>query len=81
MFIGASMDRRLHAYDLATGALVWEHELPASAQATPLTYRARAGGRQFVVVAAGGHGGLRSSLGDSVVAFALPAAGGPEGGR
>jgi quinoprotein glucose dehydrogenase len=81
VFVGASMDRRLHAYDLATGALVWEHELPASAQATPLTYRASAGGRQFVVVAAGGHGGLRSSLGDFVVAFAIPAAVGPEGGR
>jgi quinoprotein glucose dehydrogenase len=75
VFIGASMDRRLRAYDLATGALAWEHDLPASAQATPLTYRARVGGRQYVVIAAGGHGGLHSSLGDSVVAFALPRTG------
>ena len=75
VFIGASMDRRLRAYDLATGALAWEHDLPASAQATPLTYRARVGGRQYVVIAAGGHGGLHSSLGDSVVAFALPLTG------
>jgi quinoprotein glucose dehydrogenase len=72
VFIAASMDRRIHAFDLATGALAWEHALPASGQATPLTYRARPGGRQFVVIAAGGHGGLQSSLGDSVVAFALP---------
>ncbi len=73
VFIGASMDRRFRAYDLATGTLAWEHDLPASGQASPLTYRARAGGRQYVVIAAGGHAGLHSSLGDSVVAFALPA--------
>jgi quinoprotein glucose dehydrogenase len=72
VFIAASMDRRIRAFDLATGALAWEHELPASGQSTPLTYRARVGGRQFLVIAAGGHGGLHSSLGDWVVAFALP---------
>jgi quinoprotein glucose dehydrogenase len=72
VFIAASMDRRIRAFDLATGALAWEHELPASGQSTPLTYRARMGGRQYLVIAAGGHGGLRSSLGDWVVAFALP---------
>jgi quinoprotein glucose dehydrogenase len=72
VFIAASMDRRIRAFDLATGALAWEHALPASGQATPLTYRARVGGRQYLVIAAGGHGGLHSSLGDWVVAFALP---------
>jgi quinoprotein glucose dehydrogenase len=80
VFIAASMDRRIRAFDLATGVLAWERRLPASGQATPLTYRARAGGRQYVVIAAGGHGGLRSSLGDSVVAFALPATALPAGG-
>ncbi len=80
VFIGATMDRRIRAYDLATGALVWEHGLPASAQATPLTYRARVGGRQYVVIAAGGHAGLGSSLGDSVVAFALPTRSAPQKG-
>ena len=81
VFIAASMDRRIRAFDLATGTLAWEHGLPASGQATPLTYRARAGGRQYLVIAAGGHGGLHSSLGDAVVAFALPAsAGSSEGG-
>lgn len=72
VFIAASMDRRIRAYDLGTGALAWEHALPASGQSTPLTYRAREGDRQYLVIAAGGHGGLRSSLGDWVVAFALP---------
>jgi len=45
--------------------------LPAGGQAAPMTYRAR-DGRQFVVIAAGGHGALGTTLGDSVIAFALP---------
>ncbi|MSR19969.1 MAG: pyrroloquinoline quinone-dependent dehydrogenase [Gemmatimonadetes bacterium] len=73
IFIAATMDRRLRAFDLATGEVVWTGKLPASAQASPLTYRARPGGRQFVVIAAGGHDGIRSSLGDHLIAFALPA--------
>jgi quinoprotein glucose dehydrogenase len=76
VFVAASMDRRIRAFELASGRLLWEHELPASGQATPLTYRARPGGRQYLVIAAGGHAGLRSRLGDAVVAFALPEAGG-----
>jgi quinoprotein glucose dehydrogenase len=72
VFIGASMDRRLRAFDTRTGQLLWSAELPASAQATPMTYRATPGGRQYVVVAAGGHSAMRSTLGDYVMAFALP---------
>jgi quinoprotein glucose dehydrogenase len=72
VFIAATMDRRIRAFELQSGDLMWEGALPASAQAAPMTYRARDGGRQFVVVAAGGHHGLRSSRGDHVVAFALP---------
>jgi quinoprotein glucose dehydrogenase len=72
VFIGATMDRRFRAFDLATGELVWEVDLPASAQATPMTYRARPGGRQYVVIAAGGHDGMRTKLGDHIVAYALP---------
>ena len=51
---------------------VWQGRLPASAQATPMTYRLGEQGKQFVVIAAGGHGRLRTKLGDYVVAFALP---------
>ena len=72
VFIGASMDRRLRAFDVETGTLLWSAALPASAQATPMTYRARPGGRQYVVIAAGGHSAMRSALGDYVMAFALP---------
>jgi quinoprotein glucose dehydrogenase len=70
--IAATMDRRIRAFELGTGGVVWEAELPASAQSTPMTYRPRPGGRQFLVVNAGGHVGIRSTLGDYVVAFALP---------
>jgi quinoprotein glucose dehydrogenase len=49
---------------------LWKAELPASAQATPMTYRHN--GKQYVVICAGGHGKLGTKMGDSVVAFALP---------
>lgn len=71
-FIAATMDRRFRAFDLETGIVVWEDRLPASGQATPMTYRARPGGRQHIVIAAGGHDGMGSRLGDWIVAYALP---------
>lgn len=71
VFIGAAMDDYLRAFDVETGEELWKGRLPAGGQATPMTYRLAAG-RQFVVIAAGGHGGLGTTLGDYVVAFALP---------
>ncbi len=72
-FIGATMDSTFRAFDTETGRELWHASVPASAAATPMTYRARVGGRQYVVVAAGGHGKVNGiKLGDSVVAFALP---------
>src|SRR5215470_3638113 len=70
-FIAAARDPKLRAFDVETGRVLWSGELPASAQATPMTYRAPSG-RQLVVIAAGGHTALRSRTGDYVVAFALP---------
>jgi quinoprotein glucose dehydrogenase len=70
VFIGATTDNYLRAFDTATGAKRWEMRLPAGAQATPMSYEA--GGRQFVVVAAGGHAKLGTTRGDYVLAFALP---------
>lgn len=72
VFIGATMDRRLRAFDVRSGSLLWSAALPASAQATPMTFRATPHGRQYVVVAAGGHAVMGSALGDYVLAFALP---------
>jgi quinoprotein glucose dehydrogenase len=70
VFIGGAMDNYLRAFDIETGAELWKGRLPAGGQATPMTYSVR--GRQFVVIAAGGHGKIGTKLGDSVVAFALP---------
>jgi quinoprotein glucose dehydrogenase len=72
VFIAAAMDNYLRAFDIETGAELWKGRLPAGGQATPMTYRLRPGGKQFVVIAAGGHGKLGTKLGDSLVAFALP---------
>jgi quinoprotein glucose dehydrogenase len=70
VFIGASNhDRKFHAFDKATGKLLWETTLPASGNATPATYEIN--GRQFVVIAAGG-GKSGEPSGGSYVAFALP---------
>jgi quinoprotein glucose dehydrogenase len=72
VFVGASMDRRLRAFDTSSGRMLWSAALPASAQATPMTYRASRGGRQYIVIAAGGHAVMGSALGDYLIAFALP---------
>jgi quinoprotein glucose dehydrogenase len=69
VFIAATMDKKIRAFDLATGNKAWEARLPAFGMATPMTYES--GGKQYVVIAAGGHGAL-GGWGDSVIAFALP---------
>lgn len=70
IFIGATLDNQLRALDLKTGQLLWQHDLPAGGQATPMTYMYK--GRQYVVIAAGGHSKFGDRLGDALVAFALP---------
>jgi quinoprotein glucose dehydrogenase len=72
VFIASAMDNYLRAFDIDTGAELWRGRLPAGGQALPMTYRLRPDGKQFVVIAAGGHGKLGTELGDSLVAFALP---------
>jgi len=72
VFIAAAMDDKLRAFAAVTGKELWQAPLPAGGQATPMTYVA--GGRQFVVIAAGGNSKLRTRFGDAVVAFALPPA-------
>jgi quinoprotein glucose dehydrogenase len=75
VFIGAAMDNYLRAFDVETGKELWKGRLPAGGQATPMTYRLGENGRQFVLIAAGGHGRMGTDIGDSVVAFALPESG------
>ncbi|MEO5597793.1 MAG: membrane-bound PQQ-dependent dehydrogenase, glucose/quinate/shikimate family [Novosphingobium sp.] len=72
ILIGASQDAMLHAYDSKTGRLLWQDQLPAGGQTTPMTYISSKSGRQFVVIVAGGSLLMQSPLGDYVVAYALP---------
>src|SRR5690606_9614447 len=65
VFIGASLDRSLKAYDLGTGELLWRGELPSSARSTPMTYQLD--GTQYVAIAAGG--GEVFGEGDAIVVF------------
>jgi quinoprotein glucose dehydrogenase len=71
-FVASAMDDYLRAFDIETGAELWKARLPAGAQAMPMTYRAGRDDKQFIVIAAGGHGKLGTKLGDSLIAFALP---------
>ncbi len=71
VFIGATnFDRKFHAFDKATGKLLWETTLPFAGNATPATYMN--GGRQYVVIAAGGGKDPKHPSGGVYVAFALP---------
>jgi quinoprotein glucose dehydrogenase len=70
LFIAATNhDRKFHAFDKATGELLWDTVLPAAGNATPATYEVN--GRQYVLIAAGG-GKWGSPSGGKYVAFALP---------
>jgi quinoprotein glucose dehydrogenase len=68
VFIAATLDHFISAFDIVTGRELWRGALPAGARATPMTYMMN--GRQFVVIAVGGNEDW--GKGDYIVAFALP---------
>ena len=70
VFTAAAMDLYLRAFDIETGNPLWKYQLPAGGQAIPMSYSIH--GKQYIVIAAGGHGKLRTKQGDYVLAFALP---------
>jgi quinoprotein glucose dehydrogenase len=70
VFIGAAMDERFHAFDKATGKLLWEFQMEAGGYATPASFEI--GGKQFVVIAAGGGGKPETKPGNAFYCFALP---------
>lgn len=76
LFIGATKDRKFRALDKDTGKILWETALETGGNATPSTYEA--GGKQYVVIAAGGGFGNRATerrdtpAGDAFAAYALP---------
>lgn len=69
VFIAASKDAKMHAFDKNTGKLLWEAHLPVPGYATPATYTID--GKQYLVIACGG-GKIGSKSGDQYIAFALP---------
>ena len=77
VFAGGAIDHSLHAFDVETGKELWTASLPAGVHASPMTY-VSASGRQFIVVAAGGHKELHGragdfdKAGDYFIAYALP---------
>jgi len=72
VFVGAAAENTLRAFDVRNGREVWQARLPAGGNASPMTYRSPRSGRQFVVIAAGGKAALKTTIGNSIVAFALP---------
>jgi quinoprotein glucose dehydrogenase len=72
VFSGISNDHAFRAFDLKTGEELWKGDLPTAANALPMTYQVSQSGKQFVVVAAGGHWSGGSPPGDHIIAFALP---------
>ena len=70
VFIGGTKDEKFRAFDAASGEVLWEYQLPAGGYATPCTYMVN--GRQYVTIAAGGAGKLRTKPGDFFLTFSLP---------
>jgi quinoprotein glucose dehydrogenase len=70
VFIAATSENTIRAFDAKTGAELWQHRLPYTGNATPMTYRVRRDGKQFLLITAGGH--VITPAGDALVAFALP---------
>lgn len=70
VFIAAASDGYFRAFDIDSGAELWQEKLPATGNAVPMTYQYQ--GRQYVVVAAGGHFTSPMPSGDYVQAFRLP---------
>lgn len=76
IFIAATTDDMIRALDIETGEILWQDRLPAGGQSTPLTYEE--GGRQLLVLMAGGHTFMETPIGDQVIAWALPGPGGEQ---
>ena len=72
VFIGATIDGYFRAFETTTGRELWKADLPAGGQANPMSYVSKKTGRQYVVVAAGGHSSLKTPRGVYLVAYALP---------
>ena len=71
--MAGTFDPFLRAFDVETGKELWKAQLPASGHATPMTYRLGSNGKQYVVIAAGGHPKItKEPQSDALDAFSLP---------
>jgi len=70
VFIAATQDEKIRAFDKYSGQVLWEYQLPAGGYATPGVYMID--GKQYVVIAAGGDAKPQTPVGDSIIAFRLP---------
>jgi quinoprotein glucose dehydrogenase len=72
VFVAGTTDSFIRGFDVETGKELWKAPLPASGNATPMTYLVEQSGKQYLVIAAGGHPKItEESLGDALVAFTL----------
>ena len=73
VFIAGTLDPYIRAFDIETGKELWKAQLPASGHATPMTYQLNSRGKQYLVIAAGGHAKIdEEPQSDALVAFTLP---------
>lgn len=72
VFIAAAQDRTLQAFDIGNGKELWSAQLPAVGAANPISYVSPKTGRQYVVIAAGGHFSMPGPQASAVMAYALP---------
>lgn len=72
VFSGVANEHAIRAFDAKSGAELWKARLPTAANAVPMTYQTKKGGRQYLIVAAGGHWSGGAPPGDHIMAFALP---------
>ena len=70
IFVAATTDNMIRAIDEKTGKVLWEDTLPGGGQANPMTYEVD--GRQYLVIAPGGHHFMETPISDAVIAYALP---------
>jgi quinoprotein glucose dehydrogenase len=72
LFHSGTVDQRLYAYDADNGNILAKFDLPAGLHAGPITYKITPEGKQYLVIAPGGHRLLGSKLGDYIIAYTLP---------
>ena len=72
IFHAGTKELVLRAHDTETGTVLASFDIPAGLHAGPISYKLRADGKQYLVIAPGGHKRMGSKLGDYIIAYALP---------